>query len=399
MEEDIKETTVVNKEEIEAEAEAANDAAEDTNAKTVTADPVSDDIEYTLIAHEVPDLTVPVPVLRQVEAGIYPAETEEAEEESPSEETEAAEEKDPSEETGETQEETAAKEEAAAQEEAADGETEAEENAEAGYGLPEGHVEMGELSERIQARRRYHERKKRKFRTRFYVILSVIIIGTFFLLLSLSSIFTVDSIEVKGNKHYTAEEIINMGHATPGRNLFYSLNKQETEEYLLQNPYIESATVSRKLPSTMVIKVKERTEKIAFRYDDDYLIMDAGGILLKKTRNAPKTTLVEGIVVNKIKLGEKIGTEKPKLMDQALDLIKAMTAADLYFVKIDLSSEKQIKAYIYDTLVVKTDYDTLMTNLKNGRLHLVVEKLFSEGIERGTITFEEDGSASFMPVI
>ena len=78
MEEDIKETTVVNKEEIEAEAEAANDAAEDTNAKTVTADPVSDDIEYTLIAHEVPDLTVPVPVLRQVEAGIYPAETEEA---------------------------------------------------------------------------------------------------------------------------------------------------------------------------------------------------------------------------------------------------------------------------------------------------------------------------------
>ena len=127
--------------------------------------------------------------------------------------------------------------------------------------------------------------------------------------------------------------------------------------------------------------------------------MDEDGILLKKTRNEPKVTLIEGIVVNKIKLGEKIGTEGGKIMDKALSLVREMTKADLYFVRIDLSNEKKIKAYIYDTLAVKTDYDMLMTNLKNGRLHLVVEKLFSEGIKRGTITFEEDGSASFMPII
>ncbi len=63
-----------------------------------------------------------------------------------------------------------------------------------------------------------------------------------------------------------------------------------------------------------------------------------------------------------------------------------------------MSDEKTINAYIYNTLVVKSDYDTLMTNMENGKLHLVVEKLFNDGIERGTITFGEDGSASFMPV-
>jgi hypothetical protein len=47
---------------------------------------------------------------------------------------------------------------------------------------------------------------------------------------------------------------------------------------------------------------------------------------------------------------------------------------------------------------VKTDYDALMTNMENGRLHLVMEKLYEDGIERGTITFGEDGSASFMPI-
>ena len=120
-----------------------------------------------------------------------------------------------------------------------------------------------------------------------------------------------------------------MGHAVPGRNLFYGLNKQEVEGYLEQNPYIKSAKVSRRLPSTMVIKVTERKEKLAFRYDDDYLIMDGEGILLKKTRNTPKTTLIEGIVVNKIKLGEKVGAENGDRLDKALALIKATTLGTL----------------------------------------------------------------------
>ena len=147
-----------------------------------------------------------------------------------------------------------------------------------------------------------------------------------------------------------------------------------------------------------MIDVTEREERLAFKYDDDYLVMDEDGILLRKTRNKPMTTIIQGIVVSKIKLGEKIGTENSTRMDMALDLIKEMIKADLYYVKLDIENVKTIKAYIYDTLIVKTDYDTLMTNMENGKLHLVVEQLFKDGIERGTITFNEDGSVSFMPI-
>ena len=204
---------------------------------------------------------------------------------------------------------------------------------------------------------------------------------------------------MKGNSQYTAEEIIKIGHAVPGRNLIYDPGSDEIEEYLEQNPYIRSAEVSRKLPSTLVIKVKEREEKFAFPYDDDYLVMDEDGILLRKSRSKPKITIVEGIIVNKIKLGEKTGTESGRQMDRALRILKTMSKSDLYFVKIDMSKEKTLRAYIYDTLVVRGDYDLLTENMKNGRLHQVLEKLFEEGIKRGTITFDEDGSASFMPII
>ena len=266
------------------------------------------------------------------------------------------------------------------------------------YGLPADHPEMGELAQKQEERRRYKERKKNSFITRFYVITAIVMFTIGVLILSHSSLFTIDSIEVQGNSHYTAEEIINMSHAVPGRNIIYRANIKETVEYLEQNPYIRKAEVKRRLPSTLVIKVTERKERMAFKYDDDYLVMDEDGILLKKTRNVPKATLIQGIVVSKIKLGEKIGTEDDSRMEKAIDLVKMMIKSDLYFVKVDVSKDKKISAYIYDTLIVKTDYDTLMTNMENGRLHLVVSKLFDDGIERGTITFGQDGSASFMPM-
>ena len=265
------------------------------------------------------------------------------------------------------------------------------------YGLPANHPAMGELAQKQEARRIYKQRKKNRFRTRFYVLLTCIILMICWLIFSTTGIFTIDAIEVKGNSHYTAEEIINIGHATSGHNIIYKANIKETEEFLEQNPYIKHAEVRRKLPSTLVIKVTERQERLAFKYDDDYLVMDEEGILLRKTRNKPKTTIIQGVVVSKIKLGEKIEAEDGKRMERALELIGTMIKSDMYFVRADISNVKNIEAYIYDTLVVKADYDTLIANLENGRLHLVVEKLFSDGIERGTITFLEDGSASFVP--
>jgi len=271
--------------------------------------------------------------------------------------------------------------------------------AEPEYGLPESHEGLGELGERIAYRKAEKARKQKKFRTRFYVLsitLTVLIAG---FILSLSGLFTVDSIDVQGNAHYSTEEIINMSHAVPGRNIIYHANKDEITSYLENNPYIKKAVVTRKLPSTLVITVTERNESLAFKYDDDYLILDDDGILLKKTRNVPKVTLVEGNVVNRIKLGEVIGTEDDERLSDTLSLIKAASRADMYFVRVDMSTRRMVRAYIYDTLMVRTDYDTLMTNLNNGRLHLVVSRLFEDGIRRGTITFAEDGTASFMPII
>lgn len=253
------------------------------------------------------------------------------------------------------------------------------------------------IAEKIRLRKIETSAKYRRRRRRLAisVVLTIALITGF--ALSFTSLFTVDLIEVRGNSNFSSEEIISMAHASPGKNIIYHPDKELIKENLELNPYIESADVSRKLPSTLVITVKERQQMMALKYDDDYLILDREGILLQKSRTKPKLTLIEGNTITKIKLGQQLGTENDELLQKSINVTQVMADSDLYYVKVNMSDLSNIKAYVYDTLIVRTDYDTLIKNMENGRLHQVLDKLFEDSIKRGTITFVDEETASFMP--
>lgn len=247
----------------------------------------------------------------------------------------------------------------------------------------------------IEKRRMKRKRKLKMpgFFTRIFIILGVIIAVTAF---SLSSFFTVDTIDVQGNKYFTDEEISNMAHASTGQNIIYKLNKGNMLNYLEKNPYIEEARVYRKLPSTIVINVKERIQIAALTYGDQFLIIDNKGTLLRITKTKPKLTIVTGFKVKKVKLGEPVEVNSPDLFKELLSLLKSMEAGDVYFTKINIT-ELFITATVYDSLVVKSKYKDLKDNIDKGRLHKVLDELFKRNIKRGTITISSDGYASFTP--
>ena len=247
----------------------------------------------------------------------------------------------------------------------------------------------------IEKRRMKRKRKLKMpgFFTRIFIILGVIIAVTAF---SLSSFFTVDTIDVQGNKYFTDEEISNMAHASTGQNIIYKLNKGNMLNYLEKNPYIEEARVYRKLPSTIVINVKERIQIAALTYGDQFLIIDNKGTLLRITKTKPKLTIVTGFKVKKVKLGEPVEVNSPDLFKELLSLLKSMEGGDVYFTKINIT-ELFITANVYDSLVVKSKYKDLKDNIDKGRLHKVLDELFKRNIKRGTITISSDGYASFTP--
>ncbi|MCF0140919.1 MAG: FtsQ-type POTRA domain-containing protein [Mogibacterium sp.] len=250
---------------------------------------------------------------------------------------------------------------------------------------------------RRKAEREKKAEKKKTIPKKPLIIVFVIlaVIGGF--IFSLSDFFVVDTIEVQGNSFFTAEEVINMAHATPGSNLIYHPDKKSIVNYLKENPYIEDAKVSRKLPSTLVITVKEREQKGAILYDDSYLIVNEQGIRLRKTQTQPKITLISGIKVKKIAIGEVLETENEELFNKALTLLKDMSDNDLYFVRLEMADD-DMKAYVYDNLICNGTFEQIDDAITSGHLHKVLKELFAKSITRGTIYFSSD-SLSYEPSI
>lgn len=254
------------------------------------------------------------------------------------------------------------------------------------------------IMERIRQRKQEAIRKKNRARAKRKALLLTVVFAILLVVFSFTNFFTVDLIEVSGNSFFTEEEVINMSHATPGKNLIYHPDKKNIVTYLEKNPYIKKAKVTRHFPSTLVITVEERKQLGAIQYDKDYLIIDDEGLLLKRAHTKPKLTLIEGVVVKKIQVGETLGVEDSEILKQTLAILKKAREKDLYYVRLDMTN-MYILAYIYDSLVCKGTYKQLITTMDNNRLHRVIDKLFEDNIKRGTITFSSEGYVSYLPTM
>lgn len=236
-------------------------------------------------------------------------------------------------------------------------------------------------------------RKKKNYLLRFLALAGVFAaIGLF---LS-SSIFDVKTIEVEGNSYYSDSQVINISGAVTGGNIIWGTESGTIKERLREDPYFTEVKVKRKLPDTLIIQVQERTQIAAVIYGDKYIVIDPTGIVLRKGDVDPKITLIKGLKISKMDVGEHIGVEKEQILETTLDMLSVMREGDLYFKKIDVS-KVTIKAYIFDTLLVKGTPKQMKKTIKSGELQKVVNMFIKNNMKRGTLNLGDNGYMSFSP--
>ena len=148
----------------------------------------------------------------------------------------------------------------------------------------------------------------------------------------------------------------------------------------------------------MVIRVKEREQIAAVVYNKEYLVVDSQGLLLRRSKTKPKVTIVTGIKIRKMELGEKLEVTNSKEWKSALRILNAMNDGDLYFKKLKVSDDTA-RGYVYDSMVCKGRAETMIESIEKERLQKVLKALFKKGIKRGTVTLTESGYASFEPKV
>lgn len=110
----------------------------------------------------------------------------------------------------------------------------------------------GTVSPKV-AHRSVHRRNRR--RARFFNAMMVMIVVVFLAAVYVNVFFNVKNIEVKGESPYNAASITAMCGFEKGDNILF-IDTQQGERQIVESlPYIESCTIRRRLPATVVVNV------------------------------------------------------------------------------------------------------------------------------------------------
>ena len=244
------------------------------------------------------------------------------------------------------------------------------------------------------------ERKKRRKKriNPFLVLFLILIISIGLLIFSRSNVFQVKKFVIEGNAYYTDEEIRIMGGCEKGANLFWGINCAEIKSRLEQDTYMKNVSVHRSLPDTIKISVSERKQLGAIVYGEQYVVIDSSGIVLRKVSSAPRVTIIKGLTISKLSVGEKIEIEENLKYRQVLQLLTAAYKNDMYFTKVEVKKSK-FRAYVLDNLYCDGTASNMIEAVQEGKVQQVVDELFDRNIERGKIQISGNKYISFTPKI
>lgn len=182
--------------------------------------------------------------------------------------------------------------------------------------------------------RQTYRNKKRKFYFTPTPKVTGVIFG--FALITYSSVFGVkhlvhkthlfmlEDIKISGLQYLNEDEMRKCSQVEMDQPL-YNIRIDQISKNFLENKYIRAVSVSRHIPSTLLIDVQER-KPVLFLLDKSLYIVDDTGIMLKKppTMTAKGLPIATGITVNELLQDRKPLYRALEILDIVKDIDKTL---------------------------------------------------------------------------
>ena len=246
------------------------------------------------------------------------------------------------------------------------------------------------------------EKPGREIPVRKIIISSAVILIVFIALFAgyyyITTNYTVTTVYVEGNVHYSNEEIMEMvmegryGH----NSLFLSLKYKDKS--IEDIPFIEKMDVSVLDPHTVKIEVYEKALAGYVEYLDRYLYFDKDGIVVEssteKTKGIP---MVTGLSFDHVVLHQPLPVEDDTVFGEILSITQLVNKYDLSVDRIFFGADKTLTLYFetvkaafgtgenLEAKVMELQYMLPELKGKSGTLRM---ENYTE--ETKTITFEPD---------
>lgn len=251
-------------------------------------------------------------------------------------------------------------------------------------------------------RRRGRRRNRGRFSLLYKLFSTLLILAA--ILTGCIVFFRANEIVVSGESRYSAEEIIAATGVEQGQNLFQLDKNAIVRKVLTQLPYIDTISLSRKLPDTLLITVTESQPVAALEYNGSWWLMDARGKLLEQgdaTLSQGRAWLL-GLTPLSPSVGSTLAVEEGQETKLASlkALLEAMAERNMtsHITEfIDLTSESDIRLGYDGTLTVEVPLYSSDFGLQARRLDGALEELQARnGTVSGTLTLPTEGNRAWL---
>ncbi len=215
---------------------------------------------------------------------------------------------------------------------------------------------------------------KNKSSSKLLVILLCFIIVAFAGTIIVKYKFTITTVLVTGNDHYSAEEIEDyVMSGKYGYNSIVLYFKCLTNR-IDQIPFVEKMNVELISPTEVNIEVYEKAVAGYVEYLDHYLYFDKDGMVIESsTKQMERVPFVTGLDFDYITLHEKLPVEDENVFRLILNITQLLTKYEIITDRIYFDSDYNITLYFADVRVYLGSSDYL--DEKINRLRFLLPEL------------------------
>lgn len=209
--------------------------------------------------------------------------------------------------------------------------------------------------------------------------------------------FQLRTVEIKGNKYLTEEEVKELVLQGPLASNTYLLSHKDYSGRAANVPFLKKITVEQKEHDSICIHVTEKQLEGYVQYLDGYFYFDKKGVIQESTSEALEgIPRIEGLKFDHVQVGDKLSVGNESVFQSIVGVTRMITKNGLKPDRILLNEAYNITLY-FDGIIVQLGKDSEMeekvTHLAailpelegmDGVLHL-------EGVttQTSTITFEK----------
>jgi cell division protein FtsQ len=220
---------------------------------------------------------------------------------------------------------------------------------------------------------------------KIFVVMAVLI--TSLVLFMLSSIFNIDTIEVKNENGTTLskEDILKIVDIEVGNNIF-KFDKRKALDKLEKNQYIASVKINRILPNKVEFVLNERKTICMLKVMDSYVCVDSLGYVYKISaipENVPvivgTSTEINSELIEKVQIqGQAIklndeDVSKINICDKIWEVAKQVDVLG-FISSVDISNTNDIKLMLDSEGKIAHIGDSTNLNAKIGYIKISMEK-------------------------